>query len=84
MNATFSFYECKFSGGDTLLHAKTFCTHRWQGCKNFGCECSCPGHLVKRSLTVLTSSMMIEGFIGVEIKIQQFYLDIHHENISGE
>ena len=47
MNGTLSFYEYRFSGGDTqtLPYAKefvwSFYTHRQQGCKNFGHECSC-------------------------------------------
>ena len=53
MNGTLSFYECRFSGENTMRrwgHSKPnvseriwiFCTHRQWGCKNFRCEQLCP------------------------------------------
>ena len=64
MNDTLSFYEGRFSGGDTMrwwVHrtpisykriVQTFCAHRQQGRKNFSRERhrSRPNHLVKLSL----------------------------------
>ena len=63
---TLLFYECRFSGGDTMRcwgdsnptlckRIWSFCTHRQQGCKNFRCQHLrhrlYPSHLMKLSLT---------------------------------